>query len=314
MNQSVPGDGKTVDAVKVAEVSKFYDGRAVVDGLSFEVHAGECFGLLGPNGAGKTTTARLLLAQTPIDRGSIQVLGYQIPQQARQARMQIGVVSQDDNLDPDFTVTENLFTYARYFGISKRAFLGKYEELLAFAALESRARARIDELSGGMRRRLTLARALVNDPALLILDEPTTGLDPQARQVIWQRMRQLLKSGRTLILTTHYMEEAARICDRVAIVDHGRIAAMGEPKALTQRYIEPHVFEFYEPQLSFDPKELSNELDVRLECAGDAVYVYTSDAMRVRAWLEDRSEFGYVYRPSNLEDVFLRITGRELRD
>lgn len=314
MNRSVLRDSQMVDAVQVSAVSKFYDGRAVVDGISFQVHAGECFGLLGPNGAGKTTTVRLLLAQSPMDRGSIRVLGYSIPRQARQARRRIGVVSQDDNLDPDFTVAENLFTYARYFGINRRSFGDRYKELLAFAALESRVRSRIDELSGGMRRRLTLARGLVNDPALLILDEPTTGLDPQARQMIWQRMRRLVNSGKTLILTTHYMEEAARLCDRVAIVDHGRLAAIGEPNALIRRYIEPHVFEIYEPRLVADTADLSGKVNVRLEQVGDAMFVYTSDLVGVRTWLRLRSDCGYAYRSSSLEDVFLRITGRELRD
>src|ERR1051326_2622782 len=214
------GGGRVVEA---SGLSKLYDGRPVVDAIDLRVERGECFGILGPNGAGKTTTLRMLIGTTPPSAGRLEVLGHPIPDRARVMRRRIGVVPQGDNLDPDFTVTENLAVYGSYFDVSRASAAARIPELLSFAALESKAGAAIHTLSGGMRRRLILARALINEPDLLILDEPTTGLDPQARQLIWQRLRSLLGQDKTLILTTHYMEEAERLCDRLLIMDHGRI-------------------------------------------------------------------------------------------
>ncbi|MGH7858075.1 MAG: ABC transporter ATP-binding protein, partial [Candidatus Binatia bacterium] len=227
---SPPSSGPNI--VEARALTKHYNGSAAVDSIEFSVRRGECFGILGPNGAGKTTTLRMLLGVTPPTAGQLQVLGYDVPVEARVMRRNVGVVPQSDNLDPDFTVTENLSVYASYFDIPRAEVVRRIPALLAFASLENRARSSINTLSGGMRRRLTLARALVNDPSLLVLDEPTTGLDPQARQLIWQRLRSLLAQGKTLILTTHYMEEAERLCDELVIVDHGRVIARGSPRAI----------------------------------------------------------------------------------
>ena len=215
--------------VEARGLTKRYDGRPVVDVIDFQVERGECFGILGPNGAGKTTTLRMLIGATPPSAGHLEVLGWPIPGEAREMRRRIGVVPQGDNLDPDFTVTENLAVYASYFGIGRKILAERIPQLLAFASLESKANAAITTLSGGMRRRLIIARALINRPDLLVLDEPTTGLDPQARHLIWQRLRSLLAEGTTLVLTTHYMEEAERLCNRLVILDHGKILVSGSP-------------------------------------------------------------------------------------
>ena len=231
--------------VRVEGLSKRFGERTVVDGVSFSVRRGECLGLLGPNGAGKTTLLRMMLGMAIPSAGRLEVLGLPVPAQAGAVRAQVGVVPQLDNLDPDFSVVENLYTYGRYFGLPRRQLEAQVPVLLEFAALSERGDAKIGDLSGGMKRRLTLARALINDPLLLILDEPTTGLDPQARQLIWRRLRQLLSQGKTLMITTHYMEEAERLCDRVMVMDKGRILATGSPADLIRSYIEPQVIEVF---------------------------------------------------------------------
>jgi lipooligosaccharide transport system ATP-binding protein len=256
----------------------------------------------------------MLLGSTPPSAGELEVLGMAIPQHARQMRKRVGVVPQQDNLDPDFTVTENLRVYASYFGLSSHQLSARINELLTFASLETRADAGIGTLSGGMKRRLTLARALVNQPDLLILDEPTTGLDPQARQVIWQRLRALLAQGKTLILTTHYMEEAERLCDRVIIMDHGKILALGTPGDLIKRFIEPHVLEIYGPSFEGWYQASGQRFVERTERVGETVFCYTRDERPLLADLIQHPELRYVHRPGNLEDVFLKLTGRELRD
>lgn len=222
--------------LRVERLRKIYDGRPVVDGLTFSLARGECFGLLGPNGAGKTTTLRCLLGLVMPDAGRIEALGLPVPAKARQARAKIGVVPQFDNLDPDFTVAENLLVYGRYFGLRDAEIRARIPALLAFAGLESRANAATRTLSGGMKRRLTLARALVNDPELLILDEPTTGLDPQARRLIWDNLANLTRQGKTILLTTHFMDEAEKLCHRLAIIDAGKIIAEGSPQELIARH------------------------------------------------------------------------------
>ena len=293
---------------------KSYGGQRVVDGVDLVVREGECFGLLGPNGAGKTTTLRMLLGLTPPDAGELQVLGEPIPAHARRAREQIGVVPQFDSLDPDFTVRENLVTYASYFGLRGPELAPRIAELLAFANLEGREEMAIAALSGGMKRRLTLARALINRPRLVVLDEPTTGLDPQARHYIWQRLRELRDGGTTLILTTHYMEEAERLCDRLVILDAGHIRACDTPRALISAHIEPHVVELIGTTGGDTPDpELTALPGVRLHRAGDLVLFYTATP---RALLErlDAAGLRYLHRPANLEDVFLKLTGHELRD
>jgi lipooligosaccharide transport system ATP-binding protein len=224
--------------LSVSQLRKSYAGKEVVAGLSFTLQRGECYGLLGPNGAGKTTTLRCCLGLTAPDSGSIGLAGLAVPAQAREARMKIGVVPQFDNLDPDFTAAENLLVYGRYFGIADAAMRAKIPALLDFAGLSGKENANIRTLSGGMKRRLTLARALVNDPDLLVLDEPTTGLDPQARHLIWARLKGLLAQGKTILLTTHFMDEAERLCQRLAIMDAGRLISEGAPRELIQQHIE----------------------------------------------------------------------------
>jgi lipooligosaccharide transport system ATP-binding protein len=292
---------------------KRYGGADVVDGVALEVAAGECFGLLGPNGAGKTTTLRLCLGLTHGDAGEIELLGEPVPARAREARRRVGVVPQFDNLDPDFTVAENLFVFGRYFGFAPRDIAARLPELLEFAGLAGRADARIHTLSGGMKRRLTLARALVNEPQLVFLDEPTTGLDPQARHLIWERLRRLTQEGRTLVLTTHFMEEAERLCHRLAIMDRGRIIAEGSPRELIAEHIEPHVVEVHGDAIDTWLAK-ARTLAARVEKAGDTAFVYATDPAPILATLEGRPGLSYLHRPASLEDVFLKLTGRDLRD
>jgi lipooligosaccharide transport system ATP-binding protein len=300
--------------IQASQLSKRYGDYAAVNGVTVEVQAGECWGLLGPNGAGKTTLLRLLIGNTPPSAGHLQVLGYPIPGRAVVMRRRIGVVPQKDNLDPDFTVIANLRTYASYFGLKGTALDRRIEELLAFASLEGRQDAPISTLSGGMQRRLSLIRALLNEPDLLILDEPTTGLDPQARQLIWQRLRALRLQGMTLVLTTHYMEEAQRLCDRVTIMDHGRLLDTGQPQALIRHYIEPQVVEVFGPGLESWHREVAAVLAERSEAVGETMFYYTRDERALLAAVNQRPELSYLHRPASLEDVFVKLTGRELRD
>jgi lipooligosaccharide transport system ATP-binding protein len=300
--------------VQASGLTKIYDGRPVVDAIDLQVERGECFGILGPNGAGKTTILRMLIGTTPPSGGRLEVLGFPIPDHARVMRRRIGVVPQGDNLDPDFTVTENLAVYGSYFDIPRKTAAERIPGLLAFAALESKAVAAIHTLSGGMRRRLILARALINQPDLLVLDEPTTGLDPQARQLIWQRLRSLLGQGKTLILTTHYMEEAERLCDRLVIMDHGKILASGSPQALIEDHVEPQVLEVYGPGVERWLGAPGRSLCERTEQVGETVFCYAHDEGPLLDDLRGHPELRFLHRPANLEDVFVKLTGRELRD
>ena len=292
---------------------KSFGPLEVVCGVDLAVAAGECFGLLGPNGAGKTTTLKLCLGLLRPDAGEIELLGEPVPRRAREARTRVGVVPQFDNLDPDFTVAENLLVYGRYFGLSPREVQPRIPPLLEFAGLTGRGAAKINTLSGGMKRRLTLARALVNDPQLLFLDEPTTGLDPQARHLIWERMRRLTAQGKTLVLTTHFMEEAERLCQRLAIMDHGRIIASGSPRALIAQHIEPQVVEVHGSGVEAWA-ERAKSLAARVERVGDTVFCYAEDVEPLLKSLAGQSEIVYLHRPASLEDVFLKLTGRDLRD
>src|SRR5882672_2514584 len=300
--------------LRVSDLRKRYGDIEVVAGVDLELRAGECFGLLGPNGAGKTTTLRLCLGLIEPDGGDIEVLGLPVPAKAREARCRIGVVPQSDNLDPDFTVEENLLVYGRYFGLAEAAVRARIPALLEFAGLGARSNSRIQTLSGGMKRRLTLARALVNDPDLIFLDEPTTGLDPQARHLIWERLRSLLNQGKTIFLTTHFMEEAERLAHRVAILDRGRIIALGAPRELVARHIEPQVVEVFGDGAERWAAEFGQKLAQRCEKAGETVFCYAHDTAALVQDLEPREELRYVHRHANLEDVFLKLTGRELRD
>jgi len=300
--------------LRVAGLRKRYASSEVVAGVSFAIQRGECFGLLGPNGAGKTTTLRLCLGLIAPEAGAIDLMGEPVPPRARIARRAVGVVPQMDNLDPDFTVAENLLVYGRYFAIPDAVIRARMPDLLEFAGLAGRASSRIQTLSGGMRRRLTLARSLVNDPELIFMDEPTTGLDPQARHVIWDRLKQLLARGKTLVLTTHFMEEAERLCHRIAIMDRGRFIAEGTPRELIERHIEPQVIEVHGDGLDAWAAGDGARLAARLERSGDTVFCYDADATPLLGSLDRASGLRYLHRPANLEDVFLKLTGRELRD
>lgn len=311
---TVSGDkNATRPAIEFIDVKKHYADKTVVDGLSFHVRPGQCFGLLGPNGAGKTTTLKMLLGLSAPDAGQIRLVGEPIPSRARHARQRVGVVPQFDNLDPDFTVRENLLVFGRYFGMSGAEIEKVVPSLLEFARLESKVNARVGELSGGMKRRLTLARALVNDPDVLIMDEPTTGLDPQARHLIWERLRSLLARGKTILLTTHFMEEAERLCDQICVIEEGRKLAEGKPDELIAKVIGCDVIEIYGP----DPKALRDELAPfasRMEISGETLFCYVDDPALVHARVRGRPGVRYLHRPANLEDVFLRLTGREMVD
>ena len=303
-------------ALDVARLRKSYAGTEVVAGLSFLIEPGRCFGLLGPNGAGKTTTLRLCLGLTAPDSGTVTLNGHAIPADAQKARARIGVVPQFDNLDPDFTASENLLVFGRYFGLADADVKARIPQLLDFAGLGSKADARMTTLSGGMKRRLTLARALVNDPDILFLDEPTTGLDPQARHLIWDRLKQLKSAGKTLILTTHFMDEAERLCDSLIVIDHGRKIAEGSPRQLIADHIEPQVVEVYDEaggdlQAFVDSQR---QLAERVETSGETAFFYCREPRELLARLADAHGLRYVHRASNLEDVFIKLTGRELRD
>ena len=264
--------------LSVSGLRKSYGNHEVLCGLDFAIRRGECFGLLGPNGAGKTTTLRCCLGLIDPNAGTITLVGEPVPKAAREARIRVGVVPQMDNIDPDFTVAENLIIYGRYFRIPDALINERIPRLLEFAGLATKGDANIRTLSGGMKRRLTLARALVNDPELLILDEPTTGLDPQARHLIWNGLRQLLTQGKTILLTTHFMDEAERLCTRLAVIDHGRMIASDSPRALIATHIEPEVIEVYGDEARTWAATRGRQLADRLELAGKPRFV--THAMR----------------------------------
>jgi lipooligosaccharide transport system ATP-binding protein len=300
--------------IQARQLRKDYGGQAIVKQIDFRVQRGECCGILGPNGAGKTTTLRMLIGHTPPTAGELSVLGWDIPRQAALMRERIGVVPQKDNLDPDFSVRQNLEIYGSYFGLKREQLAERIPRLLEFAALEHKAAALAPTLSGGMQRRLSLARALLNEPELLVLDEPTTGLDPQARQLIWQRLRQLKQNGLTVILTTHYMEEAERLCDRIIILDQGRILDDGAPHELVARHIPPQVVEVHGHEADAWHLAQAAGLGLHSEHVGDTWFYYGADMRPVLDRLAGQEGLRYLHRPANLEDVFLKLTGRELRD
>jgi lipooligosaccharide transport system ATP-binding protein len=296
-------------------LTKRFGTFTAVDGISFDVRAGEAFGFLGPNGAGKTSTMRMIACASPVTGGDLRVLDMDPRVDASRIKARLGVVPQQDNLDMEITVRENLLMYARYFDIPRHVSQKRADELLDFVELRDRAAAQVESLSGGMKRRLTIARALVNDPELILLDEPTTGLDPQARHVVWDRLYQLKRRGATLLLTTHYMDEAERLCDRLVVMDKATIVAEGSPRELIANYSTREVLElrFADDVRAGVDGRLSG-LGERVETLPDRVQVYTEngeDALqRVHALglpLESA-----VVRRSTLEDVFLRITGRAL--
>ena len=293
---------------------KRYADAAVVDDLSFQLQAGECLGVIGPNGAGKTTTLRMCLGLSEPDAGSIQAFGLSMPRDALAIKSRLGVVSQFDTLDPDFTCAENLRVFGTYFGMPRSAIEARVPELLEFAALTHKADVKPGQLSGGMKRRLSLARALINDPDILLLDEPTTGLDPQARHLMWERLQQLLQQGKSILLTTHFMDEAERLCNRLLLLDHGKKIAEGTPRNLISQHLEPDVVEVY----GQDALALVNsplvELAQRTETSGETVFFYTTDATPLLSALNTYPGLRTLHRPANLEDLFLKMTGRQIRE
>ncbi len=305
---------------EVRHLSKRYGGTPVVQDLSFGIAAGECLGVIGPNGAGKTTTIRMCLGLTAPDAGSISYFpggaaaALAMPRDALAIKAQLGVVSQFDTLDPDFTCAENLLVYGRYFGMRSADIRARIPRLLEFAALSHKAQVRPGELSGGMRRRLSLARSLINDPRLLLLDEPTTGLDPQARHLMWERLQLLLQRGKSILLTTHFMDEAERLCSRLLVIDHGRKIAEGRPRDLIAEHLEPDVVEAYgQGALELAQAPLAR-LAARVEVSGETVFFYTHDARPLLDALSERPQLRTLHRPANLEDLFLKLTGRQIRE
>lgn len=293
---------------------KRYGDTTVVNDLSFAIAPGECLGVIGPNGAGKTTTIRLCLGLTAPDAGVVRAFGLQMPADALAIKAQLGVVSQMDTLDPDFSCAENLLVYGRYFGLKDAHIRQRIASLLDFASLSAKTHAKPGELSGGMKRRLSLARALVNDPRLLLLDEPTTGLDPQARHLMWERLQLLLQQGKSILLTTHFMDEAERLCHRLIVIDHGRKIAEGAPRDLIAQYLEPDVVEVYGNGALALVESPLKTLAARVEVSGETVFFYTQDAKPLMAVLATQPQLRTLHRPANLEDLFLKLTGRQIRE
>ena len=293
--------------IEAEALEKHYGQVHAVRGISLVIRSGECVGLLGPNGAGKTTTMRMIMGLTRPSAGSLRLFGLAPAALGRSLKARIGLVPQEDNLDPDLSVRQNLEVYGRYFGIPAAVVARRVPELLDFMQLEERAAAKVMQLSGGMKRRLVIARALIADPDLVVLDEPTTGLDPQARVLIWRRLLDLKRQGKTLLLTTHYMDEAQRLSDRIVIIEGGLILAEGTPEDLIGRHVRGHVFEVSKPV----PEGFAED-GLEKEDIGDAVLYYTADPAEMTRRLPPHAT--YLHRAANLEDVFLRLTGRSLRE
>ena len=299
--------------LRIDRLTKKFGRSTVVDALSLEVRAGECLGVIGPNGAGKTTTIRMCLGLVGPDAGTIEAFGLPIPAQVREAKARIGVVTQFDSLDPDFSCAENLRVYGRYFGLPRTTIEERIPRLLEFSALQARANAKPGELSGGMKRRLSLGRALINDPDLLLLDEPTTGLDPQARHVMWERLQKLLQQGKAILLTTHFMDEAERLCDRLIVLDHGRKISEGTPRRLIAEHLESDVVEVYGDGAAATARAHAGFAD-RVETSGETVFFYLRRPKPLLDALAVDHSVRYLHRPANLEDLFLKLTGRQIRD
>jgi lipooligosaccharide transport system ATP-binding protein len=300
---------------------KRYGENTVVDDVSFSIAPGECLGVIGPNGAGKTTTIRMCLGLTAPDGGAVHFYPsgtgapLHMPRDALAIKAQLGVVTQFDTLDPDFTCAENLRVFGRYFGLSNAVMDERVSPLLEFAALAHKADAKPGELSGGMKRRLSLARSLVNNPRLLLLDEPTTGLDPQARHLMWERLQLLLQQGKSILLTTHFMDEAERLCSRLLVLDHGRKIAEGRPRELIAQHLEPDVVEvFGVGAVALAHDAALRALAARVEVSGETVFFYTQRAQPLLHALGRHGHLRTLHRPANLEDLFLKLTGRQIRE
>ncbi len=304
---------ETIEDIIVArDLEKRFEDLTAVDGITFRVRKGEVFGFLGPNGAGKTTTMKMIQCISPKSGGTLEVFGMDVDAHQREIKARLGVVPQESNLDPDFSAYRNLLVYARYFGIPKREAEPRAEELLSFMQLEEKRDVLIDKLSGGMKRRLIIARALINAPELLILDEPTIGLDPQARHLIWEKLRSLQAQGNTLVLTTHYLDEAERLCDRLVIMDHGKILVEGPPADLIREHAGSDVVE-----VARTPEAAArlDGLGLDYDTTGDTFQIFTDRPHDVaRELLEVCKHEAVTVRPATLEDVFLRLTGRTLRE
>jgi len=300
-------------------LTKKYGETTVVNNLSFDIQPGECLGVIGPNGAGKTTTIRMCLGLVAPDAGSVSFhqpgqSTLQMPQDALAIKENLGIVSQFDSLDPDFSCAENLLVFGRYFGLKDALIKERIPKLLEFAALTSKANAKLNELSGGMKRRLSLARALVNDPQLLLLDEPTTGLDPQARHLMWERLQRLVQQGKSILLTTHFMDEAERLCNRLLVLDHGKKMTEGTPRQLIADNLEPDVVEVYGAGALALADSPLKALAARVEVSGETVFFYTQDSKRLLEALTHYPLLRTLHRPANLEDLFLKLTGRQIRE
>jgi len=315
----VPGPDDGAPLVLARGLTKRFGDFVAVDGIDLEIARGESYGLLGPNGAGKTSTMRMIACMSPVSGGVLRVLGLDPATDGARIRGRIGVVPQEDTLDLELTVLDNLMIYGRYFDMPRKVIRQRAEQLLEFAQLTERAHDKVDPLSGGMKRRLTIARALVSDPELLILDEPTTGLDPQARHLLWDRLYRLKQQGVTLVITTHYMDEAEQLCDRLAVMDGGRLAAEGSPRQLIERYSTREVLELRFGTAGADPADVVGGLDglvQRVEALPDRLLLYTEDGEAVLAEVHRRGRTpeSALVRRSTLEDVFLHLTGRSLVD
>jgi lipooligosaccharide transport system ATP-binding protein len=311
---SSDNSGMSDTILSVQHLHKHYGETTVVKDMSFDIAPGECLGVIGPNGAGKTTTIRMCLGLTTPDSGTVNAFNLEMPRDALAIKAQLGVVSQFDTLDPDFTCAENLLVYGRYFGMKDAQIKERVPKLLEFASLTSKANAKPGELSGGMKRRLSLARALVNNPRLLLLDEPTTGLDPQARHLMWERLQLLLTEGKSILLTTHFMDEAERLCHRLLVIDHGQKIAEGAPRDLIAQHLEPDVVEvFGNGALALVDSPLK-ALAARVEVSGETVFFYTGQAKPLLQALEAYPLLRTLHRPANLEDLFLKLTGRQIRE
>ena len=315
--EDVTGEEVKSTIVEARGLTKRYGDFEAVAGIDFDVYAGEFFGMLGPNGAGKSTTMRMIYRVTPLSEGELSVMGFRAGEDDRQIKAGLGVVPQLDNLDEELSVLDNLLIYARFNEIAPKVARNRAEELLAFLELSSKKRAQIRELSGGMKRRLTLARGLMNDPKIVILDEPTTGLDPQVRLTLWDKLDELRAQGVTLIMTTHYMDEAERLCDRLVIMDQGNIVAQGSPRQLVHEHVAPEVVEARLEGVDFERlREAAHRLDLSAQKAGERVSLFTENGRRT---IDDLEAEGFHFRsvfvrPGNLEDVFLKLTGRALRE